>query len=75
MMTPIQAAVTMDRPSMVQVLLNYGASMPVVLVRHDDEAVGDAEDVARMLRVRGSFSYSTRSEDGRSGHSSSGLLP
>ncbi|KAG6994147.1 hypothetical protein G7Y79_00046g081980 [Physcia stellaris] len=38
MMTPIQAAVAMDRPSMVQALLHHGASMPVVLVRHDDEA-------------------------------------
>lgn len=55
MMTPIQAAVALDRPSMVQALLHHDASMPVVLVRHDNEAMRDAEDVARTLRVRDSF--------------------
>lgn len=75
MMTPIQAAVAMDRPSMVQALLHHGASMPIVLVRHDNDVVRDADDIARMLRVRDSSSYSTRSKDGRTGQSGSVGLP
>ena len=61
MMSPIQAAVALERPSMIEALLGYGASMPLVIVCDVAEDKTDAEDIARILRGKDSFSSSTRS--------------
>ena len=74
LISPIQAAVAMERPRVIELLLEYGAELPAVIVRKAEEEEADAED-ARLLRVRDSFSESDRSEDGNAGGSSSGTLP
>ena len=75
LISPIQAAVAMERQRVIELLLECGAELPAVIVRKTEEEVADAEDVARLLRVRDSFSENDRSEDGSVGASSSGMLP
>ncbi|KAL8822696.1 MAG: hypothetical protein Q9191_006571 [Dirinaria sp. TL-2023a] len=75
LMNPIQAAVAMERPRVIELLLEYGVELPAVIVPKVEEEGADAEDVARLLRTRDSFSESIRSKDGNTGGSSSGMLP
>lgn len=74
-MSPIQAAIAMERPSLVELLLQHGASMPAVIVCDAAQEVAHAEGIARLLRARDVFSYGQRSKEGGLGMSGSQMLP
>lgn len=66
----IQTVVVMERPNLVTLLQEHGATMPAVIVSGVEQSIKDAEGIARVLRQRKSFNYSTRMATG--GDSSSG---
>ena len=74
MLNAIQVAVAMERPTMIESLLKYGAEMPSVIVGGPED-VKDAEAIARILRIMDSFHYWTRAEDGGFSGSGSQVLP
>ncbi|KAL8698415.1 MAG: hypothetical protein Q9201_006584 [Fulgogasparrea decipioides] len=71
MLNAIQTAVAMERPNLVALLQEYGALMPAVIVTGAEQSVEDAESIARILRQRSSFQWTTRLSSG--GYSSSGI--
>ena len=75
MMSPIQAAIAMERPFMVELLLQHGASMPAVVVIDAGEEIAHAENIARLLRGRDNFRYSCRKKDGGQGESGIASFP
>lgn len=75
MLNPIQAVVAMERPCIVDLLLQSGASMPAVIVGTTEEDVADVERKGMLLRVKVNFYDSRTSKDGASGMSSTQMLP
>ncbi|KAL8753988.1 MAG: hypothetical protein Q9199_004657 [Rusavskia elegans] len=72
----IQTAITMERPNLVSLLQDYGAEMPAVVIPGaSQQSVEDAESIARILRQRRSFNYSTRTATGRVSSSGGTILP
>lgn len=71
----IQTAIVMERPNLVSLLQDYGAETPAVMVPGASQSVEDAESIARILRQRRSFSYSTRTATGRDSSSGGTMLP
>ena len=71
----IQAAVANERHAVVQLLLEHGATMPMVLVIGDEAASVEAEKIARMMRMDSSFSYEERTGDGSVAMASIGSVP
>ena len=74
-MSPIQAAIAMERPSMVKLLLQHDATMPAVIVVDAGEEIAHAEKIARLLRARDNFQYSRRKKDGSRCESGVASLP
>ncbi|KAL8794641.1 MAG: hypothetical protein Q9195_002837 [Heterodermia aff. obscurata] len=75
MMNAIQAAVAMERPTMIESLIRYGAEMPTVALGGPRDDIEDAEAIARMLRTMDSFHHQERSKNGGSGSGGSQGLP
>ena len=75
MFNAIQVAVAMERPTMIQTLMDYGAQMPSVIVGGPEDDVKDAEAIARILRTMDSFHHQERGKDGGTGSSGSQGLP
>ena len=64
MLNAIQVAVAMERPTMIQALMDYGAQMPSVIVGGPEDDIKDAEAIARILRTMNSFNHQERGKDG-----------
>ena len=71
----IQTAIVMERPSIVALLKKHGAEIPAVIVPSASQSVEDAERIARVLRQKTSFHYSTRMANGEVGSSGGITLP
>ncbi|KAL8894662.1 MAG: hypothetical protein Q9192_004145 [Flavoplaca navasiana] len=71
----IQTAIVMERPSVVAPLQKYGVEIPAVFVPSAAQSVEDAESIARVLRQKTHFHYSTRMANGEVGSSGGGTLP
>ncbi|KAL8905164.1 MAG: hypothetical protein Q9171_006783 [Xanthocarpia ochracea] len=71
----IQTAMVMERPALVALLQEHGADIPAVIVPSASQSVEDAESIARVLRQRTNFHYSTRMANGKTGSSGVGTLP
>ncbi|KAL8896257.1 MAG: hypothetical protein Q9192_003193, partial [Flavoplaca navasiana] len=71
----IQTAIVMERPSIVALLQKHGAELPAVIVPSAAQSVEDAESIARVLRQKTTFHYSTRMANGEVGSSGGGTLP
>ncbi|KAI4256342.1 MAG: hypothetical protein L6R42_006274 [Xanthoria sp. 1 TBL-2021] len=71
----IQTAIVMERPNLVSLLQDYGAEMPAVMVPGASQSVEEAESIARLLRQRSFFDYSTRTAAGRVLSSGGTILP
>lgn len=65
----------MERPSIVTLLQKHGAEIPAVIVPSAAQSVEDAESIARVLRQKTQFHYSTRMANGEAGSSGGGTLP
>lgn len=65
----------MERPSVVVLLQEHGAETPAVIVPSASQSVEDAESIARVLRQKTSFHYSTRMASGEVASSGGGTLP
>ena len=75
MFNAIQAAVAMERPTMIESLLKHGAEIPTVIVGGPEDDVKDAEAIARILRTMSSFHHQERSKEGGTGSAGSQGLP
>lgn len=73
--TAMQAAVANERHGVVELLLEHGATMPLVIAIGDKEASGEAEAIARILRMQQSFRYEERGADGSTSSTGAGVLP
>ncbi|KAL8873611.1 MAG: hypothetical protein Q9198_006997 [Flavoplaca austrocitrina] len=71
----IQTAIVMERPSIVALLQEHGVETPAVIVPSAAQSVEDAESIARVLRQKTSFHYSTRMASGEMASSGGGTLP
>ncbi|KAL8875117.1 MAG: hypothetical protein Q9198_006479 [Flavoplaca austrocitrina] len=71
----IQTAIVMERPSIVASLQKHGAAVPAVIVPSASQSVEDAESIARVLRQKTHFHYSSRMANGKLASSGGGTLP
>ncbi|KAL8882197.1 MAG: hypothetical protein Q9198_000764 [Flavoplaca austrocitrina] len=71
----IETAIVMEHPTLVASLQEHGAEIPAVIVPSAAQSVEDAESIARVLRQKTHFNYSTRKANGEAGSSGGGMLP